>query len=394
MRGDERRPSRGPEVLPEPIWVANEYEAYAWMSQWETPQWLTIDTEFNRETTFFPQLGVVQVFADTWQQPLVMDGHQEPPSLLVDWVSDAAITKVVFSGGEDYQILDRWLGRSIENIVDLQWGIALMGGNAQMSLQRAAADYLDIHLPKEHTRSDWSQRPLSPEQIAYAANDVTVLGELLNHVRSELNRLERWEWLVEDTRWQLQDALDMPTDDQAYKRVKGLARLSNLQRHRGSALARWREQQAQEQDRPRGYFMKDDVLVKLAQVSPRSFRDLAKVKGVHQGALRRYGGDWLECLRDPEAQIEEPDMPKDWSDHHKQMLNALREATKQVAARLQIMPEVVASRRHLTALVRWFNGEVDQPPRIMAGWRAHVAEQAWVEACESLDGVSDSNGQH
>jgi ribonuclease D len=228
---------------------------------------------------------------------------------------------------------------------------------------------LGQELAKSHTRTDWSRRPLSPEQIEYALDDVRYLLPLADALHAELARLGRLAWLEEELA-SLDDARALVVDpDNAWLRLKGLRDLDPGRERVARSLAAWRERTAAEHNRPRGWILDDAVLRDVVLQVPRSLAALAQIEAMPPGLVKRRGEELLELVR--AAQVPEPAPPlpgRPRPDPVKAALvKKLGQLSQSVAQELGLVPEVLATRRDLEQLADGHRDGV-----LLRGWRRAI----------------------
>jgi ribonuclease D len=254
-------------------------------------------------------------------------------------------------------------------VFDTQIAAALTGLPAQVGYGELVRRLLGKDLAKSHTRTDWSRRPLSPEQIEYALDDVRYLLPLKDHLEEQLERSGRLAWLTEELH-DLQDARNIATDpEDAWLRVKGLRSLDPPRERLAQLLAAWRERRAIERNRPRGWILEDGVLRDIVMQVPRSLDALAAMPEFPPGVLKHCGAELLECIRaaavpDPAPPINTRMRPDPAKTALVKKLGVLNQA---LAADLGLSPEVLATRRDLELLV---DGRRDVG--VLRGWRREV----------------------
>src|SRR5438105_1487419 len=242
----------------------------------------------------------------------------------------------------------------------------LTGLPAQIGYAEAVRRLLGQQLAKSHTRTDWSRRPLSSEQLEYALDDVRYLLPLAARLEEELGRLGRLEWLAEELST-LEDAGALGTEpDDAWRRLKGLNELDPARVRLTRALAAWRERRAVDSNRPRGWILDDAVLREIVLRLPRSLEALAQIPGMPPAVVKHRGEELLAQLRG--ADIPDPSPPpprRARPDPAKAALVKKLAAIIQAAAlELNLVPEVLATRRDLELLA---DGSRDVG--LLRGWR-------------------------
>jgi ribonuclease D len=334
---------------------------------WSRSGTLGIDTEFVRERTYRADLGLVQISdgktAWLWD-PLCFEDFAPITRLL----ENPGIVKVLHSGSEDLEVLRYALGALPEPLVDTQIACAMLGQPLQLSFQGAAKWLFDVDIDKEHTRSNWLQRPLRPGQLEYAAMDVVLLPSILDRLKPRLETAGRWPWLQEDVaRMQRGSELSVNVDE-AWMRIGGASRLDDEGLRALRELARWREQTAAARNRARGFVVSDAGLMELARSRPVTGAQLRTLEHLHPRALARHEAELLDVIGRASADRTPIERVKPLNDAQHRLLKQMRRLVQQRAGELGVDPALLASRRELEKLIRAQAGEGLVPERFL-GWR-------------------------
>ena len=263
--------------------------------------WLALDTEFIREQTYYPQLCLIQV-ASTDQiaciDPLAL------PSLdpLLEVLYDPTVTKVLHAAYQDLEIFYYLRGAVPMPIFDTQLAAAVLGYGNQMGYANLVQQILGVELEKTHTRVNWRQRPLAPEWLVYAADDVRYLRDIYRQQRAMLAARGELEGLVEHCAALADPARYQPQPQEAWRRIRDHQRLRGVQRAVLRALAAWREEQAVRDDRPRRWILHDGPLLDMARYMPADLESLAQIHGLPPATLRRHGPALLERIATARAE--------------------------------------------------------------------------------------------
>ncbi|HKF97826.1 MAG TPA: ribonuclease D [Steroidobacteraceae bacterium] len=326
-----------------------------------------LDTEFLRERTYRAQLCLVQVA--TAEDALCID----PLTLaslapLAQVLAAQGVLKVMHASRQDLEVLLPVAGLT-QPVFDTQIAASLTGLPAQVGYAHAVRHFLGQELDKSHTRTDWSRRPLSSQQIEYALDDVRYLLPLAERLQQELGRLGRLEWLGEELATLTDVRMLTVAPEDAWLRLKGLRPLDPARERLARALAAWRERYALEHDRPRGWILEDAVLRELVLQVPRTLAALAEIPQMPPGLIKRRGAQLLECVE--RAQVPEP-LPalpgRQRPDPVRAALVKKLSSVSQATAReLNLVPEVLATRRDLEQLA---DGHRDGT--LLRGWRRAV----------------------
>ena len=241
-----------------------------------------IDTEFMRESTFFSILCLVQVA--TAEEDAIIDPLAEGIDLtpLKELLMDKGIVKVLHAARQDMEIFYRICGAVPGPIFDTQIAGMAIGLGDSAGYGALVKARLDITLDKGARFTDWSRRPLSEKQLSYAMADVTHLRDLYPGVLSELEEQGRLNWVMEEMAQHKNESLYTFEPEEAWQRLK----LRGTKKPYLAALkaaAAWRERQAIKKDIPRRRVLKDDAMYDLAQQRPRTIDALAKLRGIPRG---------------------------------------------------------------------------------------------------------------
>jgi ribonuclease D len=326
-----------------------------------------LDTEFLRERTYRAQLCLVQLSGSATAacvDPLALTDLAPLAAVL----SAPAVTKVMHASRQDLEVLLPIAGLT-RPVFDTQIAAGLMGLPAQIGYAQLVRQLLGKDLPKSHTRTDWSRRPLSAEQIEYALDDVRYLLPLAQLLQDELARLGRLAWLGEELAV-LADARPLTIEpEEAWRRIRGLHDLDPARVRLARALAAWRERNAVEHNRPRGWILEDAVLREIVMQVPRTPESLAQLPDMPPGLVKRRAAELLACVAAAQVSDPPPAAPgRARPDPAKAALvKKLGTLSQAVATELNLVPEVLATRRDLEQLA---DGRRDGA--LLNGWRRAV----------------------
>lgn len=322
---------------------------------------LALDTEFIRERTYFPELCVLQVAtprvvaAVDCLAPLDLAG-------LFEVLLREDKTWILHSARQDLEVLFMKTGKLPRRLIDTQIAAGLIGMPAQIGLQGLLEDMLGIRISKQHTRADWSRRPLPDALIQYALDDVRYLFTLWDSLRRRLESLGRESWFEEDCERQLGLPIE-PDVSTLFERAKGTGSLRGASRAAAFALLAWREERAKNIDKPRRWVLGDDQLVRIAAAAPGSMTELEAVRDLPRRLAARSGHEILAAIREAEPMEEAPDLPMPDA----RVVKSLQQDVRKLAESLGIQPELLATRRDIAAAAG------GSPPDIVAaGWRHEI----------------------
>ena len=241
---------------------------------------ITVDTEFMRESTYYPELCLIQI-ADVNEAAAIdpMAPGLDMTPLLNLLTDNQDVLKVVHAGGQDIEIIYNLTGKTPHPLFDTQVAAMALGQGEQIGYSNLVDSWLGIVVDKGARFTDWARRPLDARQIEYAIGDVTHLAKIFPMMLERLRKTGRGVWLDQEMERLADPATYANDPDQAWKRVRISGRKPEVL-GRLKALARWRELEAQGKDLPRGRIVKDETLGDLAGHPPRKQADLAKVRGL------------------------------------------------------------------------------------------------------------------
>ncbi|HXN44573.1 MAG TPA: ribonuclease D [Xanthobacteraceae bacterium] len=268
--------------------------------------YVTIDTEFLRESTYYPILCVMQMASP--DEAVVVDALAPDIDLaaLFALMADERVLKVFHAGRQDIEIIWHRAGLIPHPVFDTQIAAMVLGHGDSISYEQLVQRITGDHLDKSHRFTDWSRRPLSKAQIAYAISDVTHLRDIYLALSADLAKRGRTEWVNEEMEILTSPDTYRSEPESAWQRVRTRARkpkeLAVLME-----VAAWREREAQGRDVPRGRVLKDDALGDIAVQAPTSIEKLAALRSLPRGFERsKWGEAILEAVarglaRDPKS---------------------------------------------------------------------------------------------
>jgi len=353
-------------------------------------EWIALDTEFLREKTYHPKLCLVQVGVPgrcACIDPLALDSLDPLYALLFE----PSITKVWHACSQDQEIFVHLTGKVPVPIFDTQLVAPLLGLTDQIGYGHFIREMLGVSLEKAHTRADWSQRPLSPAQLEYAADDVRYLVEVYPQVRQRLAEQGRLDWLAAEFAPYERLERYLPDPATAWRRIRGLDRLRPQAVAIAQQLATWREQQALEKDLPRGWIIKDEVILDIARLMPTQVDELSGIRGLPAKTLERFGRTLIEQVAIG-ASMEPQPLPVRGrrvrpTVQQEALADVLHAQLRLLADQLKINSSIIASRKDLLALIR------GEETHLLSGWRREVAGEALLALRDGRRRVSVRDGQ-
>jgi len=353
---------------------------------------IALDTEFMGEGRYRTLLCLIQLAipdaAEGAERIVLLDALDEKldAAPLGAVLADPAIEVVVHAGRQDIALLRRYLSTDVSNVFDTQVAAGFAGLGAQSSYESLLAELLGLRVAKTASFTRWDARPLSPEQLAYAREDVVHLLDLAGELQRRLQENGRLQWAREECE-PLAQSSDERDPETIFARLPRVASLNANARPVARALVRWREGVAERQNRPVQSVLGDAALMELAKRKPGSRAELERIRGVGSAAAGRRAEELLEVIRSsrdmppdpPPARARGPaPRPADAP------LIALSEALLRARAReAGLAYELLAARADLQAVVAGSRTGSEADVRTLRGWRRELVGS---ELLELLDG--------
>jgi ribonuclease D len=340
--------------MPDAIWIDRSDALPSLARELESQHSIGVDTEFLRERTFFPKLCLLQLSAGgrIWCIDTLRVGSLDP---LMASLTAPATRKLIHAARQDLEAIYLTSKKILAPVFDTQIAAACVGLKPQIGYAELVKTLLDVVVPKGQTRTDWSKRPLTREQLEYAADDVLHLGDIAARLGERLEQLGRGHWASEDCAALENRELYEPDTAKSWQRLRGIAQLEPQPRARAKAVAVWRERMARERDLPRAWILSDAAIFSIA----------------HGESLpplnERFAAGVLEALKSAAAEpLDESEPLQDSrpSPAQKSLMEKLNKLVDARAAELQISPEVLAPRGELKALAMGRRGSA-----ALKGWR-------------------------
>jgi ribonuclease D len=339
-----------------------------------------IDTEFMSEGRYRALLCLVQIAVDDAQAPggsriILVDSLTDVDvTPLAQLLADPAIEVVLHAGRQDVAILRRLWRTEFNNIFDTQLAAGFAGGSAQAGYGNLLGAILGRRVGKTASYTRWDARPLTAEQLSYAAEDVAHLLQLADELQRRLIETERLDWAREECR-RLESASDERDPDTAWERLPRVGQLDPRARAVARELAAWRERTAAKEDRPVGSVLADPALVELAKRQPSNRRGLEQIRGIHPSGVRRRGDAILEAIA---RGLEAPPIPREEARGRSEPADAPLIALAEALLRARALEaglayELIASRSELEQIVAAARRSQPEPDvRTLAGWRREL----------------------
>ncbi|MDO7707187.1 MAG: ribonuclease D [Loktanella sp.] len=353
--------------------------------------YVTVDTEFLRERTYYSKLCLIQLAYqdDAGDDACIVDPLVEGLSLapLYDLFADVGVVKVFHAARQDLEIFHVDQEIIPTPLFDTQVAAMVCGFGEQVGYETLVRKICKADLDKSSRFTDWSRRPLTDAQAKYAVGDVTYLRDIYEHLSARLDKSGRKKWVAEEMAVLNDPATYQADPDEAWRRVKtrtSSGRFLGIVRE----LARFRETYAQARDIPRSRVYKDDALVEIASTKPQSEQDLSRSRLLLREARR---GDIaqgiLEAIKTglalPNDALPKPDLARAKLQVNPALADMLRVLLKSISDNEDVAAKLIASSADLDALAA---GERDVPA--LRGWRKEVFGDEALRLCDGKIGLA------
>ena len=333
---------------------------------------VTIDTEFLRETTFWPKVCVIQIASDDEAHAIdtLAEGLDLTP--FFDLMANPAVTKVFHAARQDLEIVWNLAKMIPAPLFDTQVAAMVCGYGDQVSYGELAQSVCRVQIDKSSRFTDWSRRPLSEAQVAYALADVTYLRDIYRALVAKLEKSDRIGWLADEMKLLTSPSTYEQHPDNAWERFRGRARkpkdLGVLME-----VCAWREREAQSKNVPRSRILKDDVMIEVALAAPRTADALGNLRAFPRGMERsKAGADIIAAVerglgRDPKTlpRLERERRSNGTGGATVELLKVL---LRQVAERHGVAAKMIATVDDLEAIAQDDRAEV----AALSGWRKEL----------------------
>ena len=337
---------------------------------------VAFDTEFVAEDSYRPELCLVQVATE--DEIAIIDPYM-CGDLNPFWESliEPATTVIVHAGREETLFCYRATKKLIPNLFDIQIAAAFLGFEYPASYGNLVHRFTGMILDKEETRSDWRNRPLSNQQLQYAAQDVHDLPRLYKTLRLQLGKLDRLTWLDEETK-QRQEELAEFESSENWHRISGIQALSGNSLAIVRGLWNWRDAKAKERDIPPRKILRDDLLIELARRGTSDARRMSSLRGMEHRHTKQYLPELAKAVEDS---LNQP-VPT-WPKKHRygkgqpagMLTQFLSAALAYICRTKRIAPAIVATADDLRDFVKYRldpQSDGSPPPCLTVGWRAEI----------------------
>ncbi len=381
-RGDNRnitifnRSSTGQRLNAHFSYITNPDSLHQLCQKIAAEKLVAFDTEFVAEDSYRPELCLVQVATE--DSIAIIDPYT-CGDMTAFWESliDPQVTVIVHAGREETLFCYRATKRLIPNLFDIQVAAAFLGFEYPASYGNLVHRFTGMILDKEETRSDWRIRPLSNQQLQYAAQDVRDLPRLYRTLKQQLDKLDRLSWLEEETKQRQSELAEFESSENWF-RISGIQALSGNSLSIVRGLWNWRDTKAKERDIPPRKILRDDLLVELARRGTSDVRRMSSLRGMEHRHTKQYLPELAKAVEDA---LKEP--PPVWPKKHRygkgqpagMLTQFLSAALAYICRTKRIAPAIVATSEDLRDFVKYrLDPQSDgaPPPCLTVGWRAEI----------------------
>lgn len=351
--------------------ITNNADLIAFCKRLAEAPFIAVDTEFMRETTYWPKLCLIQAATEDEAHCIdpLAEGLDLEPFLRV--LTNTAVTKVFHAARQDVEIFQN-LGAMPTPLFDTQIAAMAAGFGDQVSYDSLVRQVLKKDIDKGSRFTDWSRRPLSENQLTYALGDVIHLAALYPRLHERLEKDGRLVWVSEEMAALTNPALYDTNPEIAWKRLKP-RRFSAKYLAAFKAVAAWRERTAQDRDQPRGRILKDDAIDEIATQAPTDVDGFNRLRSAPRGfANSKYGADLIVALRealvDPEAYAPKIDKPAASQQAPGAVVELLKVLLKARSEDAKVAPKLIATVSDLEQIAVDDAADVEA----LSGWRRKV----------------------
>ncbi len=353
--------------------ITDNEELAAFCKKLAKEEFITIDTEFLREKTYYPKLCLVQLSGsdkDARAVDPLAEGIDMSP--LFDLLQNKSVLKVFHACRQDLEIFYNLMGCVVTPIFDTQVAAMVCGYGDAISYEKLVKSIAGANIDKSSQFTNWSLRPLSDKQLEYALGDVTHLCDVYQDLRGQLKKTKRCRWVFMEEEILNNPATYENDPYEAWKRIKirspkprSLAILREL--------AALRERQAQKCNIPKNWVIRDDTLADMAGQAPRDIKDLKKIRNISKDIINgKLGNQMLKAIESALASPREvwpvPVKKKQLSPHEIVIIDILKMLLKIESTEHGVAPKIIASVDDLEAIALDDNADVPA----LKGWRREV----------------------
>ncbi len=331
----------------------------------------TVDTEFVRERTYYPLLSLIQIANEQYMaciDPFAISDFEPLRRLF----QNSQVVKVFHSPSQDLEILYQLFSEVPTPMFDTQLAAAVLGFQHQISYADLVFEVTGTRLEKKHTRADWSKRPLSDDELDYAMDDVRYLRQVYHQMKVDLETKNRSSWIEKDLLAMSQSESYEIDTSLLWQRLKGVQKLKGQQIYIAQQLCIWREQRAQQKNRPRRWIAADDWIIEISKKKPTSIDQLSSIGEIPAKVIAQQGTAILQvvtqALQSDASHWPESNKPRLLNPAQQALGDCLMGLCRMIAEDRNIAIATFATRKDIDNLI--LN---QKSSRLAQGWRFNVA---------------------
>ncbi|XHY21200.1 Ribonuclease D [Vibrio sp. NH-UV-68] len=336
-----------------------------------------LDTEFVRTRTYYPQLGLIQLF-DGQELSLIDPTVIDDMSAFIQLLQDTSVLKVLHACGEDLEVFHNSFGCLPYPMVDTQLMAAFLGHGLSTGFAALVAEYLNVDLDKSESRTDWLARPLTQKQLEYAAADVYYLEPLYQQLFEKITQAGWWQAVQQESDLLASKRIKNPNPEMAYLDIKGAWQLKPSELAVLKPLATWRLTEAIRRDLALNFVFKENDLLTIARKGVQS-RQLMEQEGMDMRAVQRHSARLISLVKSAKMTTAD-DYPEPIerlmdAQGYKQTFKILKDEVKKASQTSGLATEFLASKKQLNQFISWVWKQERNPaklPDVMQGWRLEL----------------------
>ena len=339
----------------------------------EKAPFVTVDTEFMREKTYYPKLCLIQISGpdkNAYAIDPLCDGLDLSP--LFDLLDNENVLKVFHAARQDLEIFYNLTGKVVAPVFDTQIAAMVCGYGDSIGYDNLVRSVTGTRIDKSAQFMDWTNRPMSEKQLNYALGDVTHLCDVYVHLRDELEKRDRLSWLFQEEKILRDPATYRVEPYKAWERIK-IKSPSRKSLVILRELAAWREKQAQKRDIPKSWVMRDETLADMASQAPSDKKQLTKIRNISKDlAGGKVGDQLIGCIKDA-LKVPKDDWPKvkkkrQLPAHAAATIDILKMLLKIQSSEHEVAAKLIASSADLEEIA--LDDQADVPA--LQGWRREI----------------------
>ena len=364
--------------------------------QLETASWIAFDTEFVGEDYYRPRLCLIQIATDSGIHIIDSLAIRDVSRFWKTLTHGDHVT-ILHAGQHEMRFCIASAGKRPKKLFDVQVAAGLLGAEYPASYSNLVTRFLSINLKKSQSRTDWRRRPLNPAQISYAIADVEHLHPLYQELHDRLAGFDRENWMNEEMD-RLEEKCHRFESMDRWKNTSGIASLNARQLAIVRSIWIWRENKADEIDKPAKRVLRDDLIVEISKLGSDSGTKIKSIREMSQARFSRHIRDISTAVQEA-LELGDKDLPpriRRHKDHHYGLAGQLLNVFLSTLCRQnQVAPSIIGSLQDIHSLIAYHKSRLDEPPLLTKGWRGELIGNQLKEALAGKVSmrIDDSNGE-